>query len=55
MRNETGYLSRKDHGVAGCSDVISPVGCLSVNTSPGMIRRLLKHNQSWHDMQVTQT
>ena len=46
MGNETGCPSGKDPGVAGCSDVIGPVGCLSVNTSPGVIHRLLRRSQS---------
>ena len=46
MGNKLGFRSGNDPGVVGCSDVVSLVGCLSVNTSPGMIRGLLRHNKS---------
>ena len=46
MENETGCLSGNNPYVEGCSDVVSPIGCLSVNMSPGVIRKLLKCNQS---------
>ena len=65
MGNETGCPSGKYLGVAGCLDVINPIGCLSVNTSPSVICKLLRRNQSCRlseckyecrrDPQVTQT
>ena len=45
MGNETGCLSGKNLGEVGCSDVISPVGCLSVNMSPSVRHRLLRRNK----------
>ena len=46
MGNEASCPNGENPDEAGCLDVISPVGCLSVNTSPGVIHRLLKGNQS---------
>ena len=46
MGNETSCLSGKNISEAGCSEVINHVGCLSVNTSPEVIHRLLRRNQS---------
>ena len=46
MGNETGCPSGTNPGEAGCLDVISLVGCLSVNMSLGVIRRLLRRNPS---------
>ena len=46
MGNETGFLSGKNPGEGGCSDIISSIGFLSLNTSPGVICRLLKRNKS---------
>ena len=46
MGNETGCSSRKDFGVVSYSDIISHVGCLSVNMSPSVIHKLLRRNLS---------
>ena len=46
MGNETGCSSGKYPGGVGFSDVISHVGCLSVNTSHGMVHRLFICNKS---------